>query len=220
MTAQVRSLRPEAERHFIDALRQRYEEQGFAFTAEPDPKQLPGFLGSYVPDALAQKAGRNIVIEIKEQPTPSTQRALSEIRHLFDGHADWQLRVFYTGTDPLHSDMVAPVSPDLVRQSAEEVKALTDQGNRRVAFILGWAVLEAALRARRDGTESRTRPPGTVVQTLAMDGFIEPVAERRLRELIPLRNRLVHGDLTVEPTVEEITVVLTAIEDVLSADLT
>ncbi len=75
MTAQVRSLRPEAERHFIDALRQRYEEQGFAFTAEPDPKQLPGFLGSYVPDALAQKAGRNIVIEIKEQPTPSTQRA-------------------------------------------------------------------------------------------------------------------------------------------------
>ena len=218
MTVQVRS-RPEAERHFIDALRRRYEEEGFAFTAEPDPRQLPGFLGSYIPDALAQKAGRNIIIEIKEQPTPATQRALSEIRHLFDGHTDWQFRVFYTGTDPLRTDAVVPVSPDLVRQSADEVRGLTDQGNRRAAFILGWAALEAALRARRDGSESRARPPGTVVQTMAMDGFIDPVAERRLRELIPLRNRIVHGDLTIDPSVEDIESVLGAIEDVLNADL-
>lgn len=219
MTAQVRSLRPEAERHFIDALRQRYEEQGFAFTAEPDPKQLPAFFGSYVPDALAQKMGRNIVIEIKEQPTPSTQRALSEIRHLFDGHADWQFRVFYTGADPLRSDAVASVSPDLVRQSAEDVRVLSNQGNRRAAFLLGWAVLEAALRTRRDETESRARAPGAIVQTLAMDGFIEPVVEQRLRELIPFRNRIVHGDLTIEPTVADIDPILTAIEDVLRADL-
>ncbi|MCP1539868.1 hypothetical protein [Methylorubrum extorquens] len=219
MTAQVRSLRPEAEKHFIDALRRRYEEQGFAFTSEPDPKQLPRFFGSYVPDALAQKSGRNIVIELKEQPTSSTQRALSEIRRLFDGHADWQFRVFYTGTDPQEAETVAPASPDLIRKSADEVKALAAQGNLRAAFIVGWALLEAALRARRDGLESLSRKPGTVVQTLAMEGFIEPPAERRLRELIPLRNRIVHGDLTVEPTTAEIEFVLATIEDVLDADL-
>ncbi|PXW65260.1 hypothetical protein [Methylobacterium sp. B4] len=216
---QVRSLRPDAERQFIDTLRRRFEEEGFAFTAEPDPKQLPSFLGSYVPDALAQKAGSNIVIEVKQQPSLTSQRALSDIKRRFDGQPDWQFRVFYRGSDPHSADTIAPVAPDVVRRAVEDVRRLTTQGDRRAAFIMGWSLLEAALRARRDGAESQARMPGTVVQTLAMDGMIEPETERRLRHLVPLRNRLVHGDLAFEPTAGDVETILTTVDEVLNADL-
>jgi uncharacterized protein YutE (UPF0331/DUF86 family) len=63
---------------------------------------------------------------------------------------------------------------------------------------------------------SRPRTPGTVVQTLAMDGYIAPDTERRMRELIALRNQIVHGDVVAEPAAEDVNLVLTAVEEILA----
>ena len=52
-----------------------------------------------------------------------------------------------------------------------------------------------------------------------MDGFIEPETERQSCELVPLRNRLVHGDLAVEPTEAAVAFVIATAEETLNADL-
>ncbi len=211
------SWQPETETQVIENLRRRYENDGFTFTAEPSAAQLPDFLGSYRPDALAQKPGRNVVIEVKQRQTPSAERALTDIRRLFDGHADWQLQVVVTGTDPLQALKIPIAAPATVRGGIAEVRALAAQGHRAAAFITAWSVLEAAFRAV-DGEPSRPRTPGTVVQTLAMNGTIDPDTERQVRGLIDLRNRIVHGDLSAEPAPSEIDLVLSAIEQTLGAE--
>lgn len=217
MTLQAQSWQPETEGEFIESLRARYEEEGFTFTAHPEATSLPGFLGSYVPDALAQKTGRNVVIEVKRRQTPSTEHALRDIRRLFEGRSDWQFHVFFIGADPLRSIIIPSAGPEAVSSRVEEVRSLIAQGHLRPAFLMAWSLLEAALRTLDSDTTDRPRTPDTVVQTLAMNGYIEPEKEQHMRALISLRNRVVHGDLTAEPTTADVELVLSAIEETLNA---
>jgi uncharacterized protein YutE (UPF0331/DUF86 family) len=208
----------DSEAQFIETLRERYEGEGFSFTLHPQREQLPAFLGSYVPDALAQKPGHNVAIEVKRRPSPPTEPALKDIRRLFEGHSDWQFHVVFMGTDPLQSTEIPTSAPGAVRGRVDEIRALIVQGHHRAAFIMAWSLLEAALRALTSETVSRPRTPGTVLQTLATKGYIEPDIEGRMRSLIDLRNRIVHGDLAAEPAPADIELVLSAIEETLSTD--
>lgn len=219
MASRIQSWEQEAETRFIESLRARFEDEGFTFTAHPMAEQLPDFLGSYVPDALAQKPGHNVVIEVKRQQTRSVEYALRDIRRLFEGRSDWQFHVVFMGADdPLQSVTIPTSAPTAIRSRMSEVRALITQGHRRPAFVMAWSMLEAALRALDGEVGSRPRTPGTVVQTLAANGCIEPDTERRMRALIDLRNRIVHGDLVAEPETADIELVLTAIEETLRTD--
>ena len=81
----------------MKGLRERYEERGFTFTVHPGKSSPPELLGSYVPDAVAQTPGRSIAIEVKRRSSPDTERALRDIRRLFDGRSDWQFQVVFMG---------------------------------------------------------------------------------------------------------------------------
>lgn len=215
--AQAMSLHAEAE--VLEGLRSRYEDQGFTFTIAPDQSMLPAFLASsYVPDAVAQKPGQNVAIELKQHQSPSDQRRLQELRRLFDGHPEWQFHVVYMNSGPLPSITIPPASPGAIRGRVDEARTLSKDGHQRAAFVIAWSLLEAALHSVDDDEASRPRTPGTVVQTLAMNGFISAETERRIRELIQLRNRIVHGDIAAEPTAEHVTLVLNAVEDTLALD--
>src|SRR5437762_3580441 len=102
MTRSVQHLQV-TETQFMDNLRDRYEKEGFNFVTHPERNKLPEFLGEYIPDAIAQKPGRNVVIEVKGRPNPMAERSIREIRRLFDGHPDWQFQVFFMSADPLQS---------------------------------------------------------------------------------------------------------------------
>jgi uncharacterized protein YutE (UPF0331/DUF86 family) len=208
----------EAEVQFLEGLRSRYEGEGFSFTIAPDPAELPAFLAGYKPDALARKPGLNIAIEVKRHQSPVTQKRLQDIRRLFEGHPEWQFNVVFMGTEPLQSVTIPPAPPAAIRKRMEEVAALNAGGHHRAAFVMAWSLLEAALHSIGGETISKPRTPGTVVQTLAMNGYIEPEMERRMRALIELRNRIVHGDLNVEPTSSDVELVLSAIQQTLGAD--
>lgn len=211
--AQARSR--EAEVEYLEDLRKRYEAEGFIFTIAPNRSLLPDFLGSYQPDALAQKPGLNIAIEVKQQQSQASQAQLKDIRRLFDGHPDWQFNVAFIGTSPLQSLGITPAAEgDIVRRIVE-VRALSRQGHLRAAFIMAWSLLEAALLSMERDANQRPRTPGTVVQTLAMNGYIAPDSEVRLRDLVGLRNRIVHGDVLAEPSASDVNVVLDAVEQAL-----
>jgi REase_AHJR-like len=209
----------EPEGAFLEGLRSRYEAEGFTFTISPDQSMLPPFLGTYIPDALARKSGLNIAIEVKRHQSETTQAQLRDIRRLFDGHPEWQFNVFFVGSGPLPSVTIPAASPSDIRRRMEEVRVLAKQGHHRPAFIMAWSLLEAALQSVEDNTTSKPRTPGTVVQTLAMNGYIAPDIERRMRELIALRNQIVHGDVVAEPSADDVNLVLAAIQETLTADV-
>jgi hypothetical protein len=204
---------------FLAGLRSRYEAEGFTFTIAPDQSMLPPFLGAYMPDALARKAGLNIAIELKRHQSQTTQASLRDIRRLFDGHPDWQFKVFFPGSEPLQSVTIPTASPADIRKRMEEVRALERQGHHRPAFVMAWSLLESALQSVNDNMTSTPRTPGTVVQTLAMNGYIAPDVERRMRGLIALRNQIVHGDVVAEPAAADVNLMLAAIEETLGTNV-
>ena len=218
MSAAAEASPQGAEGRFLESLRARYEDQGFTFTVAPDSRELPDFLGSYTPDALARKPGLNIAIEVKRDQTLATQRSLQNIRRLFEGHPDWQFNVAFIGTDPLERIKIPPSTPAMVRSRVDEVRRLSGEGHHRAAFVMAWSLLEAALHSVGGEASRKPRTPGTLVQTLAMNGYIEPETERRMRSLIELRNRIVHGDLNAEPAAADVELVLSAISETLAAN--
>jgi uncharacterized protein YutE (UPF0331/DUF86 family) len=205
------------EAQFLETLRPRYESEGYEFIVTPARADLPPFFDSYEPDAIARKAGSNVAIEVKRHQSATTERTLQEIRRLFDGHADWKLNVVFMGFEPLHSATIPLVEPSAIRNRLNEVNTLCRGGHLRSGFILAWSLLEAAFRTLGGVDFNRPRTPGTVVQTLAMNGYIDTDLERQLRGLIELRNRIVHGDVDAEPTRLEIELVVSAIQNTLGA---
>ncbi|MHC2219482.1 hypothetical protein [Rhizobium leguminosarum] len=206
----------EFERESLEKLRAEYTARGFTFIPHPDREQTPEFLGSYRPDAIAQKSGANVVIEIKQAANPAVEGSLNQIRKLFEGHPDWQFVVSYGGSDALTAATIPPASEDAIRSRMDEVRVLIEHGQRRGAFVLGWSLLEAALHRLEGEQGKRPRSPGTVVESLGTLGYLSPVVQQQLRSLIGLRNRIVHGDVAAEPSIEDLATLVEAVDEALS----
>jgi len=208
----------QAERDLLASLRRQYESEGFSLEMAPDRKDMPDFLGSYVPDAVARKGNEYLAIEVKRSRSPATEHSLRQIRALFEGHPNWHFVVAYVAEDPQKTLTIKASELPAIHRQLDDIRALAEKGYCRAAFILGWSLLEAALLIVEAEQEARPRTPGSVLQTLAMLGRIGPETERRLRPLILLRNSIVHGDLAVEPTADDVALVVTVIEEALSDD--
>src|SRR5436309_12144213 len=128
MNSPAQAWSKDAEVKFLESLRTRYEDQGFAFSAAPKRNDLPDFLGSYIPDAVARKPGLNIAIEVKRQQTSASQYSLQKIRRLFEGHPDWQFDVVFVGIDSEQPVTIPPAAPEAIRTSVDEVRTLNSEG--------------------------------------------------------------------------------------------
>jgi uncharacterized protein YutE (UPF0331/DUF86 family) len=218
MISSARYEEGQAERDLLASLRQQYETNGFSLEIAPDPKEIPDFLGSYVPDAIARRGDEYVAIEVKKSRTRATDHTIRRIRALFEGHPNWKFVIVYAVEDPLKTLTIKASALPAIRRQLDEIRALAEEGYSRAAFILGWSLLEATLLNVEAEQQARPRTPGSVLEALAMLGRIDPKTESRLRPLILLRNSIVHGDLAVEPTVDEVALVVTAIEEALSDD--
>lgn len=206
-----------AERAIIDELRRRYELAGYRFTAPPDSKLLPAFLDGYVPDAVAERPGEHVAIELKDR-TGADQLTISALQPLFESHPDWRLRVIVLPQLSERSPPVLAASPEAILDRVGDVRNLMRTGDAPAAFVMGWALLEAAFRSRVSNPQAQPVGAATAVQALAMAGAISPETEERLRNLIPVRNRIVHGDISLVPAAEEVDAVIDAVGQALRAD--
>jgi len=215
MTSLASAPRSDIERQYLEQLAAEFTARGYAFVAEPSADQLPDFLGSYRPDAIARKADVNVAIAVKQRlgPDQRADRPLTEIRRLFEGQPDWRFTVAYMASDPLRAIKIAPPKPSALKARIDEARALLETGQRRGAFVLSWSLLEAAFRFVESADGESPLSSGSVVQALAMRGLISPETEARLRKLIPLHHRLVHGDLDIDPTHEEVGEVFAALDE-------
>lgn len=206
----------EAELTLLDNLRTQYEAKGYTFEVAPAPQGLPAFLKSYVPDAIARKPGENVAIEVRKSRSGVSESTLQQIRSRFEGQPDWTFAVAYAAEDPLKALAIKAAAVPAIRRQLDDVRTLSDQGQSRAAFLLAWSLLEATLLNIEAEEKARPRTPASVLQALAMLGRIEPETERRLRPMILLRNAIVHGDLNVEPTLDDVAIVVSVVEEALS----
>jgi uncharacterized protein YutE (UPF0331/DUF86 family) len=207
----------EVERQALNNLQAAYGRRGYTVIVNPKPELLPTFLQGYRPDAIATKGQEKLAIEIKTRANPNVEQSLTEIRRLFEGQTDWQLVVSFLGSDALQRILIPMPSDKDVAEKLAEIRAMLAEGYVRAAFVMAWSFLEATLHKVENDETKRPRLPGTVVQSLAMLGLIEPDLEHQVRELIDLRNRIVHGDLAASPSNEDVTAVLMAVEQALNA---
>jgi uncharacterized protein YutE (UPF0331/DUF86 family) len=205
----------DAERQVLNRLRAQYEAKGFEFLVEPGSQDVPAFLGSYRPDAIARGGDTSIAFEIRQRRGDRGEASLQELKRRFEEHPDWQFVVVYAADDPLKSASIAAASKEDIRKRVEAVRALDAQGEHRGAFVLAWGLLEASLLNIEQRRTAKPRTPGTVVQSLAMLGLLDSEAAHKMRPLISLRNRVVHGDLTAEPASEDVQIVLAAVDNAL-----
>lgn len=203
MISEARLLESNALRN----LQKLLEARGLKFYLNPPREIVPGFLGDYRPDAIALGPEGGMIIEMKAGRSPGSEKQLAEIASRVSGQKGWEFRAIYLNP-PL--DEMAPIeapTPDQLRATFREIEELTKTGHRAAAFVRAWAALESLARLASANGETGSAsglPPIQVVQTLAEEGYVENEVADRLRQMVKLRNAVVHGDFTVDVPAEQI----------------
>jgi Holliday junction resolvase len=68
--------------------------EGFDVILQPRRADVPKFLGSYSPDALAFRKDKNLVVEVMRE-SPESSIKLKRIRSLLDGREGWELKIIW-----------------------------------------------------------------------------------------------------------------------------
>jgi uncharacterized protein YutE (UPF0331/DUF86 family) len=191
-----------SEAEMLDSIASELRAEGFEVYLHPRRPPAPAFLNNYVPDAIALREDKNLVVEVVRESAQASQR-LDKIRSLLEGQPKWDLRVYWVSQTK--SQRAVPVATrDAIAASNNEVRSTTNAGFQEPALLLAWATFEAAARASMPNEFQRPQTPGRLVEILAREGYVTPSEADLLRSLAEKRNRLIHGDLHVSVTAEEI----------------
>jgi Holliday junction resolvase len=74
-----------AENVVLERLVPDLKSQGYDVFVHPDRQMVPPFLGAYLPDVIALRDDKNLVIEIK-QGSNRAEKTLQELAKRFEGH--------------------------------------------------------------------------------------------------------------------------------------
>jgi uncharacterized protein YutE (UPF0331/DUF86 family) len=203
MISEARLLESNALRN----LQKLSEARGLKFYVNPPREIVPEFLGDFRPDAIALGPEGGMVIEVKFQRSPESEQHLAAIARSVSAQKGWEFRAIYLNPA---SDEMPPIekpTPEQLQATFREIEELTKGGHRVAAFVRAWAALESLTRLASANGETRSvtsLPPIQVIQTLAEEGYLENEAADRLRQMVKLRNAVVHGDLSVDVPAEQL----------------
>ena len=180
----------ETERAILEKMSKIWTDQGFEVFLRPPGGILPDFLKKYRPDALLLKDDDKVLVEVIRKGRPHVEERIRRLKALIDNQSDWRLEVVYSGENV---SAVRAVGLDKILESLESAEDLLIKEPR--ASLLLWASLEATARNIFPTQTSRPQSPGRIIELLAGSGEVTLSEAQRLRHLMSLRNRVVHGEL-------------------------
>ncbi len=205
----------------LQRLRETYEQQGYEFFLQPSGAILPPFLKGNRPDAMALKGNEGVVIEVKFGSNPVKEQRLQALAKIVAGQPGWRLNLHAEQPRPEgRLEIETPTLPQLERLIAES-EILAAEDHRSAAFLLAWSALEAVARAKASAqglVVGRPISPAGTVQSLEMGGFIDERIGRDLRQKAQLRNRVAHGDLTVDVDRGDVDALIRYVRDLVGGD--
>lgn len=189
-----------AEESILERHESNWIAQGYKVVRQPRMGDLPDFFNNYVPDALLLGRYPHVIVEVIRKGNPHAQKKISELKSLLQGHDDWRLEVLFTGAEP---EEIPLVSAEEVGRSLQNIRKILPE-EPKSALLLFWATLEAVARRLEPSKTVRPQTPGRVVELLAGAGYVTPSEASQLRKAANWRNRLIHGDLNVVFTPEQV----------------
>lgn len=200
------------ETEVLQALRHRYERDGYSFIVHPPRELLPAFLKGYSPDAVALSDRGNVVIEVRARRTPVGEKNLAQIAERVASHPEWRFDVFYGGDFNRH--LYDAPSSIQIADLLKEINGLRASGQDRAAYVMGWSALEAITRTLRSEDHGSLPPmiPSEIIEWLASNGYLSAADQRLLRHSIQTRNSIVHGGSS-RPEPETSTLLYTVLEE-------
>lgn len=211
------------ERKTLENLRKDFEARAYRFIAHPSIHDLPTFLKSYRPDAIAISDRDRVIIEIKT--TKALQRSevnLAKIVKEIPPNEGWRYVVVYAGQDISDLEYIPRSSKNQITRTISDAKDLIKQGYNQVSMLLIWSVLEAlARRIYPDDIRFVQKPLSSseIVERLAMEGELDIDEAKRLRSLRSLRNLIAHGDFEIKVSEDDVNFML-SVADRINSDIT
>jgi uncharacterized protein YutE (UPF0331/DUF86 family) len=179
----------------LDRLVPDLKSQGYDVFVHPGRQMVPPFLGTYIPDVIALRDDKNLVIEIKHRNGRS-EDVLQELARRFEGQSGWEFRVVWVNPSETQDELTVQ-SRETIAKRLKEISKLLGAGFVESAMLMSWAAFEAIGRKLMAKEFSRPQTPGRLIQVLAKEGHITPDESDILRQLADTRNRFIHGELTV-----------------------
>jgi uncharacterized protein YutE (UPF0331/DUF86 family) len=177
------------------------EAEGYEVYIHPNKPMVPAFLGNFEPDAIALREDKNLVIEVLRR-SPGASKKLERITTLLQGQKKWELRaVWLEPTGDREAPQIQTV--EAIDKRIEEIKKIAAADHIEPAMLLAWATFEALARIAQTKQFNRPQTPGRLVNVLASDGFLTPTEADRLRMLAEKRNKLIHGELQLRVSKQE-----------------
>lgn len=173
------------------------ERQGYEFLEDYSSSLLPRGLKGYSPDFVAVKDDHYLAIEVKRKRIPPIEKKLRELEAVFTADNKWSFKVYYF--DELQGTKGPSVQGmDTIKTTLKESQEQFSRGYKKSAFLLLWAAFEAVSRSAYPASFEKPQSPGRVITVLAEKGSISPKDADSLRELVMLRNALIHGQLDID----------------------
>jgi uncharacterized protein YutE (UPF0331/DUF86 family) len=201
------------EQYILENLVPELEADGYEVFLRPGRAARPAFLKDFVPDAIAVRADRKLVIEVA-RTSPDTSTRLERLNGLLRDRDDWELRLIWISLTSADQPPEIQSIPAM-RTRIGEVKELAAQGHRESALLVAWAAFEAIGRALLPTQFRRPQTPGRLVEVLAREGCLTPKEAEISRTLMKKRNDLVHGDLALRVTDDEVNAIATILDSLL-----
>jgi uncharacterized protein YutE (UPF0331/DUF86 family) len=206
------------ESNILRNLRHVSEARGLKFYVNPSPEVIPAFLGNYQPDAIAVGPDGGIIIEMKTRRDPASEKLAAIAKRVSD-QKGWEFRVIYLNPPMEGMQSIAKPNHEQIQARLAEIEALTKVGHPAAALVTAWAVLESLARLATSNSQAPTSKgfsPLQAIQTLAEEGYIENDDADRLREMVKLRNAVVHGDFSVDVPAEQVNGLLKLLQGIAS----
>ncbi len=174
------------------------ENKGYTVTIEPSPDSLPFDLGGYRPDLMAVKNGEGIIIEIKASLKRLPIQKYQDVADRVSSHSGWKFALI-TLDEPIGSvisvaEMKLPNREEL-REKLGDVETLVGMKMYSPALLSIWIQIESLLRIKVSTSNMllNSLQPNRVINCLYSDGELSMSQFDKLKELMKLRNEVVHG---------------------------
>jgi hypothetical protein len=202
----MRDGRHNDEERRLLAIARSYRRRGYKVTVpRAEPTGLPGFLGGFMPDLIAESEGDRVVVEVKQSRAVVGSNELLSLAERIAREPGWRLELV---TVPSPTDMAAPDVGNVGTLTAEARKAI-NLGLGDAAYALASMVLEILLidLARKHKMAPLRKPLLQVARELVSRGAISRSGLSSIEWAIEFRNRMVHG--SAKPMADDVERVLT-----------
>jgi hypothetical protein len=180
-------------------LAQKYREEGYEVTKEPNPNLIPFDLGGYRPDLLATKDNSNLIIEVKAKATAKFsierfQRIAQEIAK----HQGWRF-ILVTANDEQENEEIdaekSYLTWDEINQQIAQFPSMIRIIGNNAALLYLWGICEAALRryALDHAIPVERKPFTPLAKYLYSEGELSIEELNMLLDVQKYRNKVAHG---------------------------